>query len=75
MNPAIAIVPGATLYAGDLHPDVTEAMLCRHFDKAGHLLSIRLVRDRVTRRSLRYAYVNFAKRSDGEFLKKLSISF
>ncbi|OXB54962.1 hypothetical protein ASZ78_006126 [Callipepla squamata] len=66
MNASGPGYPLASLYVGDLHPDVTEAMLYEKFSPAGPILSIRVCRDVASRRSLGYAYINFQQPADAE---------
>ena len=60
------IYQNASLYVGDLDPDTTEAQLFEKFSSCGQIVLTKICRDKITRQSLGYAYVNFSQPADAE---------
>ncbi|KAK7392525.1 hypothetical protein VNO78_20967 [Psophocarpus tetragonolobus] len=61
---AVVATVMASLYVGDLHPDVDEPRLFQAFAEFNSIVSIRVCRDRDTKTSLGYGYINFSSLQD-----------
>lgn len=61
--PTVPAAP-ASLYVGDLHPDITDGLLFDAFSEFKSLASVRICRDSSSGRSLCYGYVNFISPQD-----------
>ena len=70
------VVPKTALYVGDLALDVTETDLYEIFKSIGNVVSVRVLRDYVTHKSLGYAYVNYEKEEEAATaIERLNYSF
>ncbi|XP_024984246.1 polyadenylate-binding protein 7-like [Cynara cardunculus var. scolymus] len=63
-TPTTVTPPPASLYVGDLHPQIDDLQLSNAFSEYKSLSSVRVCRDSSTARSLCYGYVNFLSSQD-----------
>ncbi|XP_027363185.1 polyadenylate-binding protein 7-like [Abrus precatorius] len=62
--PATVTATSASLYVGDLHPELSDSQLFEAFEEFKSLSSVRVCRDSATGKSLCYGYVNFFSHQD-----------
>ncbi|XP_042898473.1 polyadenylate-binding protein 1A-like [Parasteatoda tepidariorum] len=57
-----------SLFVSNLHPDCTESTLYKKFRSAGKILNIHIARNKESKRSLGFGYINFADKNDAEYV-------
>lgn len=64
-----------SLYVGDLERNVSDAQIQELFQRVGHVVSVRIYRDAMTKTSLGYGYVNYSTaRNASEALGSLNFT-
>ncbi|KAM0933464.1 putative RNA recognition motif domain, nucleotide-binding alpha-beta plait domain superfamily [Dioscorea sansibarensis] len=65
----------ASLYVGDLDLSITDGQLFDLFNRFASVASVRVCRDRLTKVSLGYGYVNFPTRDEGIVFRNLCLVY
>lgn len=67
LSPVNVSPSNCALYIGDLHNDVTEAILFQFVSTSGvNIISARVCRSNTTKKSLNYGYLNFSSKEDAD---------
>lgn len=61
----------ATVYVGDMDPQVNEALLWELFLQAGHVVNVHIPKDKLTQQHMGYGFVEFHSEEDADYGLKI----
>ena len=61
----------ATVYVGDLDPQVNEALLWELFLQAGPVVNVHIPKDKLTQAHMGYGFIEFHNEEDADYAMKI----
>jgi len=61
----------ATVYVGDMDPQVNEALLWELFLQSGHVVNVHIPKDKLTQQHMGYGFVEFHSEEDADYAMKI----
>lgn len=61
----------ATVYVGDIDPQVNEALLWELFLQSGHVVNVHIPKDKLTQQHMGYGFVEFHSEEDADYAMKI----
>jgi len=61
----------ATVYVGDIDPQVNEALLWELFLQAGHVVNVHIPKDKLTQQHMGYGFIEFHSEEDADYAMKI----
>ena len=61
----------ATVYVGDMDPQVNEALLWELFLQSGHVVNVHIPKDKLTQQHMGYGFVEFHSEDDADYAMKI----